>query len=419
VDGPANFAVGGTVPMGPAQDTYDGQAVDVAQMFLGINAVDCLLCHDGTRHLETVNLWGKQQTRSAMWGLSAFFARTRMTRQVVSQSPLYAKFIVSDLAAGDYNLNTTTGNRSARQPQGGVNRAFPVYPFTGEVARADANRRGVLADMVVWDPQFARAIVNYVWEELMIEPFVSPSNGFDPARLDPRNPPPAPWKLQPTNPELLEGLSQWFRDNNFDLRLLTILITKSNAYRMSSAYPGEWRPEYVPYYARRFVRRLDAEEIHDSIVTATGVMPSYTLDYQGATYPLPPVSWAMQLPEPREPRSNNQSLQFLNSFGRGDRDQLKRESSPSSLQALNMMNNAFVMNRIHVANNGSTVQRMVRQTNDPLAIIEELFLSTLSRYPYPQEIAVSVDVMRRLGNQRGAESLQWALLNKLEFLFNY
>jgi hypothetical protein len=419
VDGTSNFAVGGIVPMGPVQDTYDGQAVDVAQMFLGINVVDCLLCHDGDRHLDTVNLWGKNQTRMGAWGLSAFFARTRMARQVVSQTPLYAKFMVSDAATGDYMLNTTTGNRSARQPQGGMNRVLPVYPFTGEAARSDVIRRHALAEMVVWDPQFARAIVNYVWEELMVQAFVSPSNGFDLARLDPRNPPPAPWTLQPTNPELLDALSQWFRDNNFDIRLLTILITKSNAYRLSSVYPGEWRPEYVPYYARRFVRRLDAEEIHDAVVKATGILPSYTLDYTGSSYPLPPVSWAMQLPEPREPRTNGASLQFLNAFGRGDRDQSKRDSSPSMLQALNMMNHAFVMGRIHVANSGSTVQRMFRQTTDPLAIIEELYLSTLGRYPYPPEITVSVDVMRRLGNQRGAESLQWALLNKLEFLFNY
>jgi hypothetical protein len=77
------------------------------------------------------------------------------------------------------------------------------------------------------------------------------------------------------------------------------------------------------------------------------------------------------------------------------------------------------MSRIHVNNNGSTVQRMVRQTTDPLAIIEELFLSTLSRFPYPHEIAVSAELMRGSGNQRGAESLQWALLNRLEFLYSY
>ena len=91
----------------------------------------------------------------------------------------------------------------------------------------------------------------------------------------------------------------------------------------------------------------------------------------------------------------------------------------SSLEALNMMNNAFVMNRIHNANNGSTVQQLLRQTTDPLAIIEGLYLATLNRFPTLDEITIATSVMRRLGNQRGAESLQWALMNKLEFLFSY
>src|SRR5206468_8137388 len=99
VDGAANFVVGGSVPMGPLQDTYDGQAENVAQMFLGINVVDCLLCHDGARHLDAVNLWGKQQNRADLWGLSAFFARTRMQTQVGVQQPLALKYIVSDVAA--------------------------------------------------------------------------------------------------------------------------------------------------------------------------------------------------------------------------------------------------------------------------------------------------------------------------------
>jgi len=419
VDGQNNWLVGGTIAMGPAQDTYDGQAVNAAQMFLGINAVDCLLCHDGARHLETVNLWASKQTRVNMWGLSAFFARTRMTRQVESVTPNYAKFLVSEVATGEYNLNTTTGNRSARTAQERVTTAAPRYPFTGGTVPANTNRRVALANMVTNDPQFARAIVNYVWEKFMVVALVSPSNGFDPDRLDPRNPPPAPWTLQPANPELLEALTQWFRESGYNLRALTSLIVKSNAYQLSSEYPGQWKLEYVPYYARKFARRLDAEEIHDSIVKAAGVMPTYTLDYAAPSYPLPPVNWAMEFPDTSEPRSNRTSLDFLNAFGRGDRDQSRRDSSGSLMQALNMMNNAFVMGRIHNANNGSNVQQLLRQHNDPFAIIEALYLTTLNRFPTADEIAVAHAAIRRLGILRGAESLQWALLNKVEFIHSY
>jgi hypothetical protein len=136
-------------------------------------------------------------------------------------------------------------------------------------------------------------------------------------------------------------------------------------------------------------------------------------------YPLPNVSWAMKFPDTAEPRSNNNSVQFLNAFGRGNRDQTKRDSSGSLLQALNMMNHTFVMNRIHANNNGSNVQWVTRYTTNRQTIIEHLFMSTLSRLPTSAELATGMDVMQWLGTQRGAETIQWALLNKLEFLFNY
>ena len=49
------------------------------------------------------------------------------------------------------------------------------------------------------------------------------------------------------------------------------LIAKSNTYRLSSQFPGEWKASYEPYFARKFVRRLKAEEIYDSLVSATNI----------------------------------------------------------------------------------------------------------------------------------------------------
>jgi hypothetical protein len=423
VNGNANWPVGNNVPMGPQQDTFDGHAANVASMFLGINAVDCLLCHDGARHLDQVNLWGAGETRQRMWGLSAYFARTRMQRQVVSQNPNVAKFIVTDLNNGGYNLNTTTGNRSARQPINGIRVITPSNPFltpnsgpdqTGSGIASGESYRNALARQITSDIQFSRAAVNYVWEKFMIEAFVTPSNAFDLARLDPNNPPPEPWTLQPTNPELLQALAGWFQANRFDLRALMSLIAKSNAYQLSSVYPGEWKIDYVPYYARKYVRRLDAEELHDAIAKATGILPTYTLNNST----LPPVQWAMQLPDTREPRSNGVAATFMNAFGRGDRDTSFRRTDGSVLQALNLMNSPFVMSRIHQNNQGSRVQGLLSQNADAQTIIEQLFLNTLSRPPTSQELALFTPAFQQ-GNRPAAEGLQWILLNKLDFLFNY
>jgi hypothetical protein len=418
VNGATNWLVGTQIAMGPAQDTYDGGAVNAAQMFLGINVVDCLLCHDGARHLDSLSLWGKNEKRVNMQGLSAFFARAQITRQAIAGAN-YAHFTVNQRATGDYMLNTNSGNRQPRVAVNGVNRVLPKYPWNAPVDLANANRLDSLAWTLTGDFQFSRASVNYIWGKFMVEPFVSPTNAFDLARLDPQNPPPAPWTLQPTNPELLQAMAEWFRQSGYNLRLLIAMITKSNAYQLSSEYPGEWKLEYVPYYARKYVRRLDAEEIHDAIVQATWIAPSYTIDYAGSLFPWPPVSSAMKFPDTAEPRTNNGMVQFLNAFGRGNRDQTPRDSSGSVLQALNLMNNTFVTSRIHANNNGSSVQWILRYTTDRRVIVEHLFLSTLSRPPSPEEMATGLQVMQSLGNTRGAESIQWALINKLEFMFNY
>lgn len=423
VDGAANWPIGNVVPMGPPQDTFDGQAVNLASMFMGINVVDCLLCHDGARHLDSVNLWGARQTRMNMWGLSAYFVRVRMQRQPVPNTmPPIAKTIVSDLATGDYQLNTTTGNRTARQPINGVRLITPRNPFAtstnspigqGSGIAGGETYRQAIARQITGDIQFSRAAVNYVWEKFMVEAFVSPSNTFDLARLDPSNPPPDPWTLQPTNPALLDSMARWFQQNRYDLRALMALITKSSAYQLSATYPATWNIAYVPYYARKYVRRLDAEEIHDAITKATGILPTYTF----AT--LPSVQWAMQFPDTREPRSNGAVIQFLNSFGRGDRDTSFRRSDGSVLQALNMMNSQFVATRIHQINQGSRVSALLAQTSDPATIIRQLFLSTLSRPATNEEVAMFTPAFAQQGTRQATEGLQWLLLNKLDFIFNY
>ena len=78
MNGAANWMVGGTPSDGAHSGHLRRSGREPVADFLGINVVDCLLCHDGARHLDAINLWGAQQKRSDMWGLAAFFARTQM-----------------------------------------------------------------------------------------------------------------------------------------------------------------------------------------------------------------------------------------------------------------------------------------------------------------------------------------------------
>ncbi|MBI4475072.1 MAG: hypothetical protein HY646_20565 [Acidobacteria bacterium] len=87
--------------------------------------------------------------------------------------------------------------------------------------------------------------------------------------------------------------------------------------------------------------------------------------------------------------------------------------------SLSLMNNNFVMQRIHANNNGSTVQRLLASGLDPAAVARHLFLATLGRHATQFELDAALETIARLGTTRGTEALQWALLNKTEFLYNY
>ena len=441
--GATNFVTLGNVPMGPGQDTMDGLAVQTSTTFLGLSSMDCLLCHDGAGHLDAVNLWGSGVTRGQAYGMSAFFARTRRTFARANTSVNYGTYTISEAATGEYLLNTNSGNRQTRSPIDGKNSVVPRYLTGTTTIGTGENRRQTLARMITADPQFARAAVNYIWEELMVEGLVTPSNTFDPARLDPAAKLPAGWTLQPHNPELLEAMARDFQQNGFNLRLLIGAIAKSTTYQLSSKYPGTWKLDYVPFYARRYTRRLDAEEIHDAIVQATGLPPVTTYRETGSTtnvtifgYPIigddgmkiRVVKWANQLPEPFEPRQRGDVRSFLDSFLRGNRDSNRRSDDPSILQSLNMMNNSFVTTKIRLADQvtaeGQTIRNTVYQivNNTALSndqVIEQLFLTTLSRYPSAAEKSKILPYFSTMTRQAAIESLQWILLNKVDFIFNY
>ena len=419
VDGQNNFIVGGIVPMGPQQDTMDGTAVNASSMFLGISAIDCLLCHNGAGHLDSVNLWGSQRTRAEAWGMSAFFARVRRQRQNLSQQPNYAKYIVSENPNGEYLLNTSFGNRQDRAPVNGRNTVDPRYIFGGGGVNQGENRRQALARHVTADIQFARAAVNFIWEKMMVEALVSPSNAFDPARVAPGAQLPQGWVPQPANPELLDALAKDFQTGGYNLRALIATIAKSSAYQLSAQYPGQWSLALVPYYARKYARRLDAEEVHDAVIKASGIGVTYQLrdTLNQNTFA---VNWAMQLPDTAEPRGNGNVISFLNSFIRGDRDVKPRSQEPSIQQALNLMNNAFVMTRIHQNNAGSNVAKLLGDASlTPAQITTALYLNTLSRNPSQAELDKLTPLYASMGRRQAAEAIQWSLVNKMDFVFNY
>jgi hypothetical protein len=408
--GPANFFAREWIG-GPAQDTQDNLAITTAKVFLGM-PIECISCHSGAHHLEGINLWLVDRYRKDLWGMSAFFSGVRVQRQMLDQNQY--QFQVTEIPSTGYDTRVRGGLRPQRTLDPGDPPVIPTsYILTGMPAAPGKNPRQELARMIISDMQFARATVNYLWELFLGVGIVDPPDSFDYSRQEPWVPMPDPWDIQPTHPELLEQLAQEFRASNFDLRHMIGLILKSNAYQLSARFDGTWEDRYARYFARHFIRRMSAEQLHDAIATATGLPGSYTI--QGFSSP---VQWAMQLPDTTEPRSNGAVAAFLNTFQRGDRDINERPAmaSGSILQSLNLMNNTFVTQRVRASTSGSLIQRLRSQSLPNDMMVEEIFLATLSRMPTADERSAALNMIMS-NPSNGPEDLQWVLINKLDFIF--
>ena len=244
---------------------------------------------------------------------------------------------------------------------------------------------------------------------------VDPPDGWDLARIDPSNPPPAPWEIQPSHPELLEALADEFIASNYRIRPLIRLIATSSAYQLSSRYPGEWEPSFTRYFAKHFPRRLSAEEAYDALAQATmTVTPFFVEGFDE------PLTHAIQLPDPSEPRHDPANF-FLFNFGTGDWWRKPRNTNSNVVQVLYLMNDYLPVSRTFGNSHGlghTRVAQLTASRMDDGEAIRELFLATLGRSPDERELSLALG-HRKGDREQWLSDIQWVLLNKLDFLFNY
>jgi len=408
--GQPNYWVRQIQPNGPIQDTYDNLAAESGRMFLGM-PMQCISCHNGLGHLDQVNLYLKGHARYDFWGNASFFSRGRFAKS--DKNVNNSSYVITEAATGSYQLNTTSGNKTARAPIGTQTTVSPSFLMTGETPRAGEAWRDAYGRMLTANPQFSLAAVNYLWQEMFGLAIVEPANNMDPTRYDPNNLP-AGQTVQPNHPALLTRLGNDFTANHYDLRAILRTMAMSNAYQLSTQYTAStWNESWTPYYARHIPRRLMAEALLDAVAKSTNVPITYTVS--GG---LPAVTSAMKLPDTLEVRGNVYG-RFLDEFGRGNRDDESRDNDSSIAQALSLMNDGtVVVNRTHRATANSTVAKVLASTTDPNTIADQLYLNTLSRYPTASEKAQAVAYLKSGTLANKTEDLQWVLLNSLEFLFD-
>ena len=252
----------------------------------------------------------------------------------------------------DYTLNTTTGNRPARVAPSGCKAGQPCYYvppqyiFNGDTPKAGENYRVALARNITGDFQFARATVNYMWAQFFGRGIVDPPDTFDPARLDPDNPPPC--SVDPA--AVQRGAAE---RAGAALRGIRLQPQGAHARDRELRYLPAFQPLQRPVERRvgallRAQIRAPAwsEEVHDAVAQSSGTMPSYSMaGFTDLGYAK--VSYAMQLPDViGAPSGDGNASGLLDSFLRGNRDDQPRKPDGSILQALNLMNNNFVVQRI-------------------------------------------------------------------------
>lgn len=328
---------------------------NTTQLFLGVR-FSCNKCHD-----HPFEKW----TQDQHWQLAAYFAQ--VGRSNVPGSAMMAK--ANDNRPDDDGLAfdemiKDVDKGDVMHPTKNVTVA-PKFPFEHAGAiPADGTRRQKLVAWVTAkeNPYFAKSYVNRVWSYFLGVGLIEP---VDDIRAG--NP--------PTNPELLDRLTQTFLDSGFDVRALMRLIVRSRAYQ-TSLETNRWNEEDTLHYAHAVARRLPAETLFDCISVATGHRP----EVPGVR----PGTRADELLDPSMTTPDN----FLSLFGRPPREsacECERTSGMSLGQALNLVNGPTLADAIE--DSKSSIAEMTKYERDPKRVIEELYLRFLSRPPTEAETA--------------------------------
>ena len=208
------------------------------------------------------------------------------------------------------------------------------------------------------------------------------------------------------NPALLDALTKDLTDHNFDLQHLMRTIVNSRAYQATIA-TNEWNAGDTTNFSHAMPRRLGAEALMDAVSQATGARPNFP--------EVPEDTTAAQLPDPHVGKEG-----FLDLFGRPTREtacECERRTELSLPQALNLVNGATISEA--VADPKGRIAKLVLSGRPDAAIVEDLYLASLSRSPTKAE-AESGQAYLAGGARAGrAQDLLWALLNSKAFLYSW
>lgn len=318
---------------------------NTTHLFLGVR-FNCNKCHD-----HPFERW----TQDNYYQTAAYFAQVQLKTDPASNNrtiggtdverpkPFYE--IVEDMPTGEIKHERT---QQVTQPQ------FPYKATTSTTS--PASRRDQLAHWITAkdNQYFARSYVNRIWGYLMGVGLIEP---LDDIRAG--NP--------PSNPELLDFLTQEFIQSGFNVRAMISLIAKSRTYQLSVS-SHRWNADDKLNFSHATPKRLPAEVLYDSVYKVTGSVtniPGVPAGTRAAA--LPDVG--VELP-----------TGFLAALGRPVRESACECERSSGLQlgpVMALVNGQTVADAINDTNNA--IVKLVQQEKDNAALVNQLFLRILNR----------------------------------------
>lgn len=356
---------------------------DVTQTFLGVR-FNCNKCHD-----HPFEKW----TQNQYYEMGAYFAQVGFKKGQVGQRVIFAE------AGGSFQI--TEEEVVYRKPGGGEVKHLktdevvaPKVPV-GEAKQTatDGDRREPLVDWLTSkeNPFFAKSMANRVWSYFMGRGIIDP---VDDIRAS--NP--------PSNPELLEALSTEFVKSDFDLRKLMKTICLSRTYQLSIV-KNKWNEDDTINFSHAVPRRLSAEQMVDALAAATGTKAKLA--------GVPSGMRAVEIPD-----GMVQGNDFLQLFGRPKRQsacECERSSNLTLSHALSLINGPTISEAVNAKD--SRIAKLAETEKDDQKLVEEIYLSCLSRPPTEKE-RKAVEFKADSNRVEVAQDLAWALLNSPSFLFN-
>jgi len=292
--------------------------------------------------------------------------------------------------------------------------SVPEFPLPGGAGEGD--RRAALAHWLTSPehPLTWRSIANRLWQYHFGVGLVESPNDF--GRMG----------QLPTHPELLDWLAVEFRDSGGSFRHLHRLIVSSAVYQQSSAQVETHAAidSANRYLWRMNRRRLEAEEVRDSILSVSGRLdkhmggPGYYLFVLEKTAHSPHYEY--HLFDPDDPASHRRSVfrfivrsqpdPFMTTLDCADSSQStpRRDETLTSLQALSLLNNRF--NLTMARHFAERLEVEAGTTPEQVTLAMQL---VAGRSPSDDEL----QILETYASQHGLPNLCRLLFNLSEFVF--